>query len=111
VVHVAAWALVVYGALMIVGGILGYVLPKKPSRISLISGVATGVLSLAAAWIAAKDSALPGLAMGLVIALGVGVMMGLRGLETRKFMPGGMIAVLSGAVALLLALALLLRDS
>jgi uncharacterized membrane protein (UPF0136 family) len=111
VVQVGAWVLVIYGAFMIVGGILGYVLPKKPSRISLISGVATGLLSLGAAWVASHDSALAGLAMGLVIALGIGVMMGLRALETRKFMPGGMIAALSGVVATILALALALGDT
>jgi len=105
VVETARWALIVYGALMILGGILGYVLPEKPSKISLISGAAIGVLSIAASLIA-RSEPLPGLAMGLVVAEGSALMLLPRWREKRKFMPMGMLVVASGAMALVIAVAL-----
>lgn len=104
-VETARWALIVYGALMIIGGILGYVLPEKPSKISLIMGAAIGVLSLAASLIS-RSEPLPGLAMGLVVAAGSALMLLPRWREKRKFMPMGMLVVASGAMALVLAVAL-----
>ena len=102
----AQWALLTYGVLMVLGGILGYVLPKKPSKISLISGGSAGILSVVAFFISRFDTALPGLAIGLVVSAGVGVMMFLRYQETKKFLPGGLVALLSAVVALLVASAL-----
>lgn len=95
----AQWALVGYGALMLVGGILGYVLPAKPSRISLVAGAASGILSLASAAIIRYDHALPGLAIGLVVTAGVGIVMFLRYRETKKLMPGGVVAIVSAVAA------------
>ena len=101
----ARWALLVYGILMIVGGVLGYVLPKTPSKISLIAGGASGVLAIVA-WLIARGDPVPGFAMGLVIAGGVGFMMLGRLKQTGKFMPSGMIVALSAIVVVLAAAAL-----
>ena len=106
-VEVARWSVFVYGVLMIVGGILGYVLPKKPSKISLIAGGASGILALAAFFVM-LDKPTAGLALGLVVSGGVGAMMFLRLQETKKFMPSGMIVILSGIVVALVVLAMLL---
>jgi uncharacterized membrane protein (UPF0136 family) len=100
VIEAARWALLIYGILMIVGGILGYVLPEKPSKISLISGSLSGLLAIAAFFIAG-GSPTPGLAIGLVVAAGVGYMMFTRWQQTKKFMPSGMVVVLSAVTALL----------
>jgi uncharacterized membrane protein (UPF0136 family) len=100
VTQAAQWALLIYGTLMIVGGILGYVVPEKPSKISLVAGGASGLLAFASFVIIRYDHALPGLAIGLVVTAGVGVMMFLRFRETRKLMPGGIVAIVSAAAAL-----------
>lgn len=104
-VEVAKWSILAYGVLMIVGGILGYVLPKTPSKISLIAGCASGVLAIVA-YVVTLDSVVAGLAIGLVVAGGVGAMMFLRLKQTKKFMPSGMIVIFSGVVVVLGAIAL-----
>lgn len=106
-VDIARYALVVYGVFMIVGGILGYVLPKTPSKISLIAGCVSGVLSIVAFFIA-RQSLVPGLAIGLVVAAGVAVMM-LPRIKTAK-KPQSTIAIvaLSAVTAVLVALGLAL---
>lgn len=91
---------------MIVGGILGYVLPAKPSKISLVSGVLAGLLAFGSFIIIRYDQPLPGLAIGLVVSAGVGVMMFLRYRETRKMMPGAVVTIVSAFAALVVAVAL-----
>ena len=103
--NAAQWALIVYGAFLILGGVLGYVLPKKPSKISLIMGVASGVLTLAA-WLVSRTAPFEGYVLGLVVTAGVGAIMFLRLQKTKKFMPSGMLVLLSLIVVVLLALAL-----
>lgn len=105
-VEAARWSILSYGVLMIVGGILGYVLPKTPSKVSLIAGCASGVLAVLAYFVALDSNPLPGLAIGLVVAGGVGAMMFLRWKQTKKFMPSGMIVLLSGVVVVLAVIAL-----
>jgi uncharacterized membrane protein (UPF0136 family) len=105
VAEAARWALLVYGVLMIIGGILGYVLPRTPSKISLIAGTVSGILAIAA-WFISRGDPVPGFAMGAVIAGGVGFMMLGRLKTTRKFMPSGMLVALSAIVLVLAAAAL-----
>ena len=101
-IDAARWALLAYGILMIIGGILGYVLPQKPSKISLIAGSVSGIIAIAAFFIA-RGSPVPGLAIGLVVAAGVGYMMFTRWQQTKKFMPSGMVVLLSAVTAVLAA--------
>jgi uncharacterized membrane protein (UPF0136 family) len=105
VVEAARWALLAYGILMIVGGILGYVLPKTPSKISLIAGAASGILAIVA-WLIARSQLVPGLAIGLVVVGGVGFMMLGRLKQSKKFMPSGMLVALSAIVFVIVAAAL-----
>lgn len=107
---VATWSLLVYGALLIIGGILGYVLPEKPSKISLVAGVATGGVAVAA-FFAASSYLVPAFAAGMVVASLNEVVMAIRLSKTKKLMPAGMIVFLSGLVFLLLLLGILLRES
>jgi uncharacterized membrane protein (UPF0136 family) len=104
-VDAARYALLVYGILMIVGGILGYVLPKTPSKISLIAGVASGVLAIVCYFIARSEPT-PGLSIGIVVSAGVGIMMLPRVKTAKKPQSVVMIVALSFATAALAAAAL-----
>ena len=108
-VQAARYALLIYGIFMIVGGILGYVLPKTPSKISLIAGCASGLLAIAAFFIAsAEASATPGLAVGLVVSAGIAVMMLPRIKKAKKPQSTILIVALSAITAIVVALGLAL---
>ena len=87
--------LYIYGILLIIGGLMGYV--KTKSVPSLIAGVGCGVIALLLgyryAWHFAPDAA-------LVLSLLLIFLMGRRYLRTRKAMPALVIVVLSVVVAL-----------
>ena len=95
----------VYGGLMAVGGVIGYL--KVGSKASLISGVGFG-LALAASgygvWRGSRES----LIASAVIAALVIVIFAMRVLKTRRFMPAGLLALLSLA-ALIVFLAALIK--
>jgi uncharacterized membrane protein (UPF0136 family) len=82
----------IFGALTIVGGVVGYV--KAGSLPSIIAGAITGVLLLVAGWITPNHRT-----AGLVIALAVSVLLAVQFvpklLRTGKMMPAGLMSVLS----------------
>ncbi|HTS16723.1 MAG TPA: TMEM14 family protein [Verrucomicrobiae bacterium] len=82
----------VYGVIMILGGIAGFV--RVGSKASLISGVGFGLALLASGfgvWQGSQDSLLA----AIVIALLLVVLFAIRYAKKRRFMPAGMLAVLS----------------
>lgn len=88
------WTLIIalYGLLVAIGGIIGYV--KARSQISLIAGLGSAV----ALWIAAYltlTNALSGLILAVCVAAELLVFFSLRWAKTRKFMPAGLMAVVS----------------
>lgn len=87
-----------YGALTLVGGIVGYLQAK--SKVSLISGTVSGLLLLVGAAVQ-----LQGQAWGLLLAIAVSalliVVFAVRLSKTRKFMPSGLM-ILGGIAALAL---------
>jgi uncharacterized membrane protein (UPF0136 family) len=85
--------LIVYAVLLIVGGVIGFV--KARSRPSLIAGVGSGILALVAAWISETYSPDGGYSLALLLAVVLFVFFGYRASITRKFMPGGLLAVAS----------------
>jgi uncharacterized membrane protein (UPF0136 family) len=96
-----AWVVWVYGALVLVGGILGWA--KAKSKASLISGILFGVaLLVVGAGIYHGDAAhvLWAAALAAVLMLTMGV----RFAKTRKLMPAGLLTFLSLAVAVFLLL-------
>jgi uncharacterized membrane protein (UPF0136 family) len=103
---VAAWTTLVYGVLVLLGGLFGYL--KAKSKPSLIMGGLFGVALLATGisglmgWGQAPLS-------GTVLAAFLLVFFGLRFQRKKKFMPAGMLAALSLATLLLDAAALVLR--
>ena len=88
-----------YGVLALVGGIIGFV--QARSKMSLISGVITGVLLIIAGFGLTQAQ---GWALGVAIAIAallVVVFVG-RLVKTRKFMPAGLMVI--AGVATLAAL-------
>ncbi len=82
----------VYAALVIIGGIFGFL--KAKSLPSLIMGVIGG-LGLIAAGYALGQGLAWGLPLALVFSAGLLVFFSLRYYRTRAFMPGGLMAILS----------------
>ncbi len=92
------WVLLVYAALMIAGGAMG---SRAGSKVSLYAGLGSGVALLAA--LAASFAALAvGLWIGCALAAILALMFGKRLAGTGKFMPAGMLLLVSlGALVLL----------
>jgi uncharacterized membrane protein (UPF0136 family) len=93
----------VYGVIMILGGIGGFV--RVGSKASLISGVGFGLVLLVSGlgvWQGSQSC----LVAAEVIALLLLVLFAIRYAKKRRFMPAGMLAVLSLVAAVMFALAL-----
>lgn len=88
--------LIVYAVLLIVGGVIGFV--KGRSRPSLIAGVASGLIAILAAVISATSNEDGGFSLALALAVVLFVFFGYRASITRKFMPGGLLAIASVVV-------------
>jgi len=93
----------VYGTIMILGGIAGYV--RVGSKASLLSGVGMGLALLASGygvWRGSEHSVVA----AKVIALLLVVLFAVRYVKSRRFMPGGMLAILSLVAAIVFGMAL-----
>ncbi len=98
-----AIVVLVYGALVLVGGVMGFA--RAQSKPSLCAGVGFGLALLlcgAMLW-QGNRRVLPG---GVVLAGVLLVVMGIRFARTRKFMPAGLVALLSLVVVVMLVMAL-----
>ena len=85
-------AFVIYGVLMLLGGIFGFV--KAGSKASLMMGIISGVLIFAG--VALLGSAYTtGRAVITFTSFILSGVFGIRFFRTRKFMPSGMLLVLS----------------
>jgi uncharacterized membrane protein (UPF0136 family) len=82
----------IFGALTIVGGIIGYV--KAGSLPSIIAGAITGVLLLIAGALLAEHRA-AGLATAFVISLLLAAQFVPKFIRTAKVMPAGLMSILS----------------
>ena len=91
--------LLVYAALMLVGGFMGY--SKAGSKASLIAGAASAAV-LAVAWLWARSS-IAGLWLGAAVAAALCIVFAMRLKKTGKMMPSGM--MLGVSVLALAALA------
>jgi len=89
----------VYGIVLIVGGVMGQV--KSGSTVSLAAGGICGLASLVALWVSLSDPA-QGFLIGAMLALLLTGIFLSRFFRTRKFMPAGMVLLLSIVVGILL---------
>ena len=91
----------IFGVLTIAGGIMGYV--KARSVVSVIAGTTTGILLIVAGLVLPDHREL-----GLVLALLTSAILAAqfipRALRTRRFMPGGMMSILS-VIGIVMAIA------
>jgi uncharacterized membrane protein (UPF0136 family) len=89
-------ALLVYGVVAIIGGIIGFV--KSQSKASIISGSISGV-GLLVSGIAAAQSQEWGKITGMAIAALLVIVFVVRLIKTKKFMPAGLM-ILGGVATL-----------
>lgn len=92
----------VYAALLLLGGILGYV--RARSVPSLAMGAVAALFSIFAAVMMSTHHTRRGLALGILVSLVLGVFFFQRYQETKKPMPALLILVVSVLVLLLSAL-------
>ena len=95
----SALIVIVYGLLVLAGGVMGYV--KAKSLPSLISGILFGVLLLISG-VGIQEGAKLSFAIALALTVVLMLIMGLRFVKSKKFMPAGLITLLSAITALLL---------
>lgn len=95
---IAKIAVILYGALAIIGGVIGY--KTAQSKVSLISGSVSGLLLLIAG-IASFLGQGWGLILATIITAILIVVFIVRLLKTKKFMPAGLM-VAAGVVVLVL---------
>ena len=95
----AAPTCLVYGVLVLAGGVLGY--RKAGSRPSLIAGTSSGIAMLISAILLQRSNA-AGLWLGLAVTAALLLFFGMRWLKGRKFMPAGLMALASVAALALL---------
>ena len=93
---------IVFGALTIVGGIVGYL--KAGSVASIIAGSIAGVLLLVAAFLLPEHRTI-GLATALIVSLLLAAQFVPKFLRTGRAMPAGMMSILSaiGIIAVIVA--------
>jgi uncharacterized membrane protein (UPF0136 family) len=95
----------IYAVLLAIGGLIGYF--KAGSRPSLIAGLLSSVAAFTALGLSMSDSRW-GVPLGLVLSIVLFILFAYRyAAKTGKFMPSGLLAVLSLVV---LAVMLLVMD-
>jgi uncharacterized membrane protein (UPF0136 family) len=104
---VAPITLGIYAVLLGVGGIVGFV--KAGSRSSLIAGSISALVALGALALSLADkNQNMGIALGLILSISLFILFAYRyAVKTRKFMPSGMLAVVS---LIVLAVMFLIMD-
>jgi uncharacterized membrane protein (UPF0136 family) len=96
--------LAIYAILLAVGGIIGYT--KAGSRPSLIAGLASALAAVLALGLSFQDARW-GMGLGSALSILLFVFFGYRyAVKTRKFMPAGLLAVVSLAVLAMMILVL-----
>jgi uncharacterized membrane protein (UPF0136 family) len=84
--------IVIYGLLVAIGGLIGYA--KAKSKVSLISGLGSGLVLAIAAYLSSKGSS-NGLTLATIVAVILLIVFSIRWSKTKTFMPSGLMAILS----------------
>ena len=103
--HVALCEGIVYGALLIVGGVVGY--RKAGSRPSLIMGSLSGLLAILVSSWGLKGHDLPALFLLAGEAIILSAFFYMRYANSKKFMPAGMMTVVSAVSLAMYAIGIL----
>ena len=107
--HTVATALILaYAGLLIAGGLIGW--RVSGSRISLTASLTSAAL-LAIAYRISLAAAFAGYLMATLVTLGLVALFSIRLHKTRKFLPSGLLLLVSGATAILLGWATALARS
>jgi uncharacterized membrane protein (UPF0136 family) len=86
----------IYALLLAVGGVIGYV--KAGSRPSLIAGLLSAVTAIAALGLSVANNRF-GVPLGMTLSIALFILFGYRyAAKTRKFMPSGLVAIVSAVV-------------
>ena len=101
-VEMAVKSILIYAAIVALGGIYGYARAK--SRASLVMGLAMGTILGAAYFFAQTPPPTAGLGLALLNALVLLVFFAIRFAKTRKAMPAGAMVVFSLGAAIAFAL-------
>ncbi|MBX9686554.1 MAG: TMEM14 family protein [Candidatus Obscuribacterales bacterium] len=99
-------SLLIYGTLVSIGGIMGFL--KAKSKASLIAGVVSGALLVTAYSVSCRNPQ-NGFLFGLVITTILTSVFAKRLVKTRSFMPSGLLLILTGIEEILLVIALLAK--
>ncbi|MBK7993689.1 MAG: TMEM14 family protein [Blastocatellia bacterium] len=102
---IATYFVLVYGFLLIAGGVIGFTQAK--SKASLIAGSISGVVILASGIIMLQGAKL-GTYLALVVSLALSVVFFMRWSKTRAFMPSGMMLILNEITFIIVVLSLVL---
>jgi uncharacterized membrane protein (UPF0136 family) len=90
----------IYAVLLAVGGVMGFV--KARSHASLITGLLAAAFAVVALAVAVMKNPL-GFPLGVILAIVLFVLFGYRyAIRNKKFMPSGLLAVVSLVVLLVL---------
>ena len=90
--NTSALIVFVYAAFTLVGGVFGFV--KTGSRPSLIAGLASGLLLLAASFGLLRGQSW-GLPLAVVLTAALLIFFGVRYSQSHAFMPAGLMVILS----------------
>lgn len=88
-----SWLVLIYGILVAVGGVMGYV--KANSIASLIAGVGAGLLLVGSSVAMMKNSYQTGWWIALVVSILLLGRFGSAAMKGFKMMPGGMVIIMS----------------
>jgi len=86
------WMILIFAVVMFAGGLIGYL--TAGSRASLISGTVSAAL-LVLAFFLGRTNPVQGLQAAAVLSAMLAVVFAIRAFKTRKFMPAGMLLILS----------------
>jgi uncharacterized membrane protein (UPF0136 family) len=88
-----AWIILIYGVLTAAGGVFAYL--KVNSLPSIVAGGASGLLLVLAGYLMMRGSYTAGWWIALVVTLALLARFGAAAFSNFKFMPGGLMILLS----------------
>ena len=101
---IAIQGILVYAIVVAIGGGIGYL--KSKSKVSLFSGLGSAAL-LVVAYFVSQTSPVGGLAIAMGCAISLSAVFLMRLKKTRKFMPAGLMGMVSAIAEIVFILGLL----